>query len=185
MGITPSFADLGPVTIDLFGAYVDAGDLKGQMGFGGGFGLGITDTVSVQFRVISTEKTKESTVWSEESSYEHFTMQIGAEYVPVIPFLERYQLSWNSSVLMGMADSEYRFVDSMFMEQENNENGYSLSIWTGPHFDFTQYVSLFAEIGFHYCYYTGQMKDKTVSGFQALIGARCTLFGSRDYSQGY
>jgi len=188
ISITPSFADIGPFTIDLFGAYIDAGDLESQVGFGGGFGLGITDTLNVQFRVISTEKSTEDDLntlaENEESSYEHFTMQAGVEYVPVIPFLEKYQLSWNTSIFLGMADSGYRYYKG-WNEYENYENGYSLSIWTGPHFNLTQYVSFFAEIGYHFCYYTGEMEDTNVSGFQALIGARCTLFGARDYAEGY
>ena len=190
ISITPSFADIGPFTIDFFGAYVDAGDLESQLGFGGGLGLGITDTVSVQFRVLQTEKSTEDdldTAWpdNEESQYEQFTMQAGVEYVPVIPFLEKYQLSWNTSIFIGMAESHSRYYNATGIEQEKSDSGISFSLWTGPHFDLTQYVSFFTEIGFHYGYFTGELQDASIYGFQALVGARCTLFGSRDYTEGY
>lgn len=183
IGITPSFADIGPFTIDLFGAYANVGDLKSQVGFGGGLGLGIADTLNLQLRVISTEKTRET---EQSSGYEHFTVQAGMEYVPVIPFLEKYRLSWNSSIFLGLAYSGYTYYDSAsFGSRDHYEMGYSASIWTGPHFNLTQHVSFFAEIGFNYCYFTEEMKDTNVYGLQGLIGARCTLFGSRDYARGY
>ena len=183
IGITPSFADIGPFTIDLFEAYANVGDLKSQVGFGGGLGLGIADTLNLQLRVISTEKTRET---EQSSGYEHFTVQAGMEYVPVIPFLEKYRLSWNSSIFLGLAYSGYTYYDSAsFGSRDHYEMGYSASIWTGPHFNLTQHVSFFAEIGFNYCYFTEEMKDTNVYGLQGLIGARCTLFGSRDYARGY
>ena len=186
ISITPSFADIGPLTIDLFGAYVDAGDLKSQMGYGGGLGLGITDTVSLRFRVVNTEVTKNANEYNE-TNFEHMTMQLGFEYVPVIPILEKYQLSWNTSIFLGMSSSHYEYYDAAAWPHnfKLEDDGYTVSILTGPHFDLTQYISFFLEIGYHYGYYSGELQDKSILGFQAILGARCTLFGSRDYAEGY
>ena len=66
-----------------------------------------------------------------------------------------------------------------------SDDGYQVSFWTGPHFDVTQYISVFTEFGYNYNVFSGKMQEWSIQGFQALIGARCTLFGSRDYTQGY
>lgn len=186
ISVTPSFADIGPFTIDVLGAYVDAGDLKGQTGFGGGFGMGITNILSLHFRFIQTEATENANKYNE-TNFEHMTMQIGAEYVPVIPMLEKYQLSWNTSIYLGISESHYEYYNAAVWPYnfDYDDDGYSVSIWTGPHFDLTQYISFFLEVGYHYGYYKGELQDESIYGFQALIGARCTLFGSRDYTEGY
>ena len=184
ISITPSFADIGPFSVDVFGAYVDAGDLKKQLGFGGGLGLGITDTVSVQFRFTASEKTENANKYYEEH-YKHNTILLGVEYVPVIPFLERYHLSWNTSLFLGMSSSEYDYTTVAWIEDHGQDDGFSGLICTGPHFNLTQYVSFFAEIGFHYSYFSGELQDESVYGIQAIAGARCTLFGCRDYAKGY
>lgn len=184
ISITPSFAFLSSMYVEAGGAYIRAGDLKNETGFGGGLGIGITDTLNAGLRFISTEKTIDADLESE-TNFDHFTMQVGVEYVPVIPVLEQYQLSWNTSFYAGTAKSGYEYYDQDKGEQiDGDEDGLSFAFWTGPHFYLSQNLSFFAEVGYHYCYYSN-VKDASVKGFQVLAGVRCYIFGSRDYAKGY
>ena len=178
MSVTSSFAAF---YVDLYGAFVGLDDLENQLGFGGGFGFSITDYLNVAARIVHTEKTVDANT-TDEMNYSNESFLIGLEYIPKIPAIERYQLSWHVTLLGGMSDSS---VDGNGITGGGDDMGVAISFWTGPHFDLTQYVSFFAEFGYNYNVHSGEFEDASVQGFQAMVGIRCTLFGSRDYSEGY
>jgi len=180
MSATASFASFGQFGVDFYGAYVDCDDMENQIGIGGGFGFGLTETLSLEYRMFFTDKTLNANL-SNEERYSCEMFLFGIAYTPVIPFLEKYQLSWKTSLFAGMIGADFES-DSV---GDFGDEGIAFSFWTGPHFDLNQYISFYIELGYNYGYFTGELEDVSVKGFQALAGARCTLFGVRDYRDGY
>ncbi len=171
--------------VDGIGAYVDAGDFKSQLGYGGGFGFGITDNLNFAARVLSSSRTDNVNL-PDEKQYELFTVFAGVDFIPVIPFFEKYQLTWNTSILGGMSEASFSYRESTDNDTiDSDDMGVGFAVWTGPHFNMTQYVSLYMEVGYQYSVFQNKFQDESIYGLQAIVGLRISLFGVRDYEDGY
>lgn len=168
------------VFIDGFGSYVQADDLKNQIGGGAGFGFDLTSDLNFIAKMAITNVT-ENPDDPDETKYEHMTYLAGVEYVPVIPVLQNYRVKWRTSILLGGSNSE--------VEAENtdsiSDNGIAWAFWTGIQYDLTQVISPFFDLGYHSSYYTNEFEDAKVQGFQIELGLRFHITGSRDYTGDY
>lgn len=182
MSVTASFASF---YVDLLGAYVDAGDMKTQSGWGLGLGWGITDNVNLLVRAIDTDETKDKNT-DYESTYEHFTTLAGFEYTPELPVLEQFQTTWSFSILGGMAKSNYEYHNPITdKDEDESDMGIGIAFWTGPHFYLAQNISFFVEVGYHDAIYSNDFKNASINGFQAVVGIRWYFCGARDYTSGF
>jgi len=169
------------VFMDLNGAYVMTGDAETQYGGGGAFGFSIAPDLSLLAKGTYSTVTK-NLGDPDEMEYKHWTSLFGFEYTPIIPFLERYRLSWKSMFLAGLSSTE---VSDTLNNEDYSDTGFAMAIMTGIKYDATQNISPFINIGYHYSMYWKDMEDASINGFQAEIGVRFYFTGSRSYSDRY
>ncbi|HPJ33809.1 MAG TPA: hypothetical protein PK358_03170 [Spirochaetota bacterium] len=168
--------------IDGFGANVDAGDMENQRGYGVGLGFDLNPDINFLFRTALTSVT-ENLNDEDETEYEHFTALAGLEYTPRIRFLSNYRISWKTSILAGVSNSDVE-IDKMYGESES-EMGIACSFWTGLQFALTRYISPFVDFGYHSSFYSDKFKDASIRGYQAAIGIRFYITGGGDYTGDY
>lgn len=168
--------------IDGYGAYINAGDLKNQLGGGLGLGTDINSDLNFLFRAASTSAT-ENPDDPDEVNYEHLTALAGVEFVPQIQELRNYRLSWKTSILAGISNSEVEMEN--VSGKSDSEMGFACAIWTGLQYDVTQVVAPFIDLGYHSSFYRDKMKDASVQGYQVAFGIRFYLTGNRDYTGDY
>jgi len=168
--------------IDGFGANVDAGDMENQRGYGAGFGFDLNQDLNFLFRTAITSAT-DNLNDPDEIEYEHFTALAGVEFIPRIQALSNYRISWKTSILAGVSNSDME-IDEMYGESES-EMGIACSFWTGLQYDLTQIVSPFIDLGYHSSFYTDKLKDASIQGYQIALGIRFYITGSRDYTGDY
>lgn len=174
------------IFVDGFGAYVNAGDMENQLGFGGGLGFDINSDINFIFRTAVSSVT-ENKGETDETDYEHFTALAGIEYVPQIQALRELRLSWKNSILAGMSNSEASLENGSTTSTDSDvsDTGFACCFWTGLQFDLTQIISPFIDLGYHYSYYTNDFDDASINGYQVAFGIRFYLTGSRDYTGDY
>lgn len=170
------------IFVDGFGAYVNAGDMENQLGFGAGLGFDINSDLNFLFRAAMTSVT-ENKDETDETDYEHFTALAGVEYVPQINALRSYRLSWKNSILVGMSNSEASMEN--VQKGEVSDMGVACAFWTGLQYDMTQIISPFIDLGYHSSFYQNKLKDESIRGYQVAFGIRFYLTGSRDYTGDY
>lgn len=177
LSVTNSFAAF---FIDGLGAYVNAGDLENQTGGGIGLGFDINPNLNFLFRTVYTTVTKDRNT-TNEATYDHVSALAGVEYVPRIQALSDYRLSWKTSILAGMSNSE---VDVKAADSAS-DMGFACALWTGLQYDLTQIISPFIDLGYHTSFYSDKLKDASVKGYQIAVGIRFYINGSRDYTGDY
>ncbi|HOP29333.1 MAG TPA: hypothetical protein P5120_05575 [Spirochaetota bacterium] len=170
------------IFVDAFGANVDAGDLENQIGFGLGLGFDINSDLNFILRTAMTSVTEDKDK-TTETEYDHFTALAGIEYVPQIPALRNFKMSWKNSFLIGMSNSEVS-VENV-QDGEVSDMGVACAFWTGLQYDLTQVISPFIDLGYHSSFYQNKMEDASVHGYQVAFGIRFYLTGSRDYTGDY
>jgi len=170
------------IFVDAFGANVDAGDLENQIGFGLGLGFDINSDLNFILRTAMTSVTEDKDK-TTETEYDHFTALAGIEYVPQIPALRNFKMSWKNSFLIGMSNSEVS-VENV-QDGEVSDMGVACAFWTGLQYDLTQVISPFIDLGYHSSFYQNKMEDASVRGYQVAFGIRFYLTGSRDYTGDY
>ncbi len=173
------------VFVEGVGAYVNAGDMENQIGYGSGLGFDINSDLNFLVRAAMTSVT-ENKDDTDETDYEHFTALAGIEYVPQIQALRSLRLSWKNSILAGFSNSEASLKNnSTYADSDVSDAGFACAFWTGFQFDMTQIISPFVDFGYHSSFYTNKLKDESVRGYQVAFGIRFYLTGSRDYTGDY
>ncbi len=169
--------------IDGLGTYVNAGDMENQLGGGLGFGIDINRNLNFLFRAANTSTIKNQDK-IDEVEFRHTTYMGGIEVIPELPALQKYRLSWKTSILAGVSSSKAELKNSYY-GKDADEAGFACSFWTGIQYDLTQVVSPFIDLGYHSSFYTDKLKDESIQGYQIAIGIRFYLTGNRDYAGDY
>ena len=115
---------------------------------------------------------------------------IGVEYVYPIP---KAYMGWKSSVMVGISQLSisdkvvrrdlygYIITDSLgypsYRSRQREETGVTVGIWTGVKFDVSQHVSPFIDIGYHYSFFSGELKNELIHGVHLMFGVRFILWG--------
>ncbi|HNX25011.1 MAG TPA: hypothetical protein PKG60_13270 [Spirochaetota bacterium] len=176
--ITSSFAVF---FIDAKGDYITTGDFEPVTGFGLGIGFDLTDDVNFLIRC-STATNTENKGAIDEMRYDYSTVTGGIEYIPSIPALDNYRIHWKNSLNLGASMFELDVENAT--DGKDSETGFIASFCTGLQFDFTQTVAPFFDLGYHKSFYSST-SDLSINGWQAALGVRFFICGSRNYDAGY
>jgi len=162
---------MAKVYVDLNGAYVNAGDAIEQTGFGGGLALSLSRDFNLVYRGMGTSASRNPNDF-DEKKYDHMMQMLGFEYnMPVFS-----RISWKTSLLAGYS-STYLQKEEFAIIYDYNDDGFAMAAWTGITFDATQWLSPFIDIGYHYSYYTGELKDDSIRGLMVMVGVRICVWG--------
>lgn len=178
LSITSSFAIF---FIDAQGDYIATGDFDPVTGGGLGMGFSLTDDVNFIVRC-STASNTENEGAVDEFSYDYSSATGGIEYIPPIAVLEDYRIYWKNSLNFGA--SMFEVDQKNVPDGENSETGFIVSFKTGLQFNFTQTVAPYFDLGYHKSFYSSTA-DLSIAGWQADLGVRFFIFGSKDYETGY
>ncbi len=164
---------------DFNGAYTQAGDLRNQPGIGLTLAFSIHPNFNFFARTIYGTVTKDpNTV--DEIEYSYMLMTGGIQSVMRIretPFF------WTVSLGLGAADGE---AEQNYTGMHAQENGFAVALWAGLLAQATQRISAYVEAGYHYPFYSEDLEDASVKGFQVTMGVRITLWGkNRSLFDGY
>jgi hypothetical protein len=178
--VVPSQNALANIYADFIGVYNDTGDAEAQYGFGFLAGVGISKDVSFIARGVMTSLS-ENVNDPDEAKYSHKMYMGGVEYGYSIP---AYRLVWRSSLLLGysMTDVEERV---NYVKSKTDDSGVCFEITTGIQWNATQHVAPFIDIGYHQSYYTGNLQDASIGGFQAMLGIRLYIFNVKSIDEDY
>lgn len=179
MAVTSSYASF---FIDGYGDHIATGDYEPVTGLGLGLGFSLTDDVNLLFRSSMATKTeyKDTTY---ELKYNYSSATVGVEYIPVIDLFDYVRLQWKNSVNVGA--SLFEFDDKSSTEGKDSKTGAFLSFKTGFQYNFTQVISPFIELGYQKTFFSSSSSEYSIRGWQASLGVRFYVTGSRDYETGY
>lgn len=171
--------------LDIYSAYVNAGDAENQFGAGGALLMDISSQTRAMFRSTYTFNILDKTIAGTEYevTYNHFSGYGGIEFTPVIPILESYRLKWRNTFLAGYAMTGVRVKAEG--QAESNDAGMSLAFLTGIGWEWRQHFSFFMDVGWHQSFCQNDFKNSKIYGIEAFLGVRCALFPSRSISEDY
>ncbi len=176
----PSFAN---IYIDPFLGYVNAGDAKNQIGFGGSLGMDITSDLTAVYRGAYSFKkdTYEVLTETKDKEYTHMTHLFGVEYIPEIGILKKIRLRWKNTILAGYSSTSIDIQDT----GDSSDSGFAYAVSTGIIWDLSQHACPFIEAGWHQSYYMNDFKDSDILGFEILVGFRFSIWSQRDIGKNY
>ena len=179
MAVTSSYASF---FIDGYGEQISTGDYEPVTGFGLGLGFSVADDVNILVRCSTATKTeyKDTTY---ELKYDYSAATVGVEYIPAIDLLDYVRLQWKNSFNVGA--SLFEFDDKSSTDGKDSKIGTILSFKTGFQYNFTQTISPFIELGYQKTFFSSSSSEYSIRGWQASLGVRFYVTGSRDYETGY
>ncbi len=180
-----SVATGADAAIEIFLSDVNIEDAKNQYGAGGSLAFNINADVRLLFRGSYTVSYGERTVWGTEYDlrFHHFTALAGMEYEPPFAFLSNNRLHWRNSILCGYSDTGIEVYNPV--NSSAGDSGFAIAFNTGMGFDCTQHIQVFAETGWHYSFYTGELRDYDISGIQFFTGVRYAFEGDKQIYEEY
>ncbi len=172
---------IGNIYVDGIGAFTQTGDAENQ--YGGGFGLlyeigpGINFFVKNIFNFRKMDPVTTSTGKKHYDEYRYFMNTAGVEYLYNI---ENLPLFWKSSLGIGAGtaniQADYDELISKY-KKDAKDTGICFSLTTGALYVLTQSISAFLDVGYHKTYFSNDLKDASIMGFQVNIGVRFTAWG--------
>jgi hypothetical protein len=165
---------------DFMGVYNNAGDAEAQYGYGFLAGVDISKDVSFVARGIMTS-ISENEKEPDEAKYSHKMFMGGIGYGYNIP---AYRLVWRSFLLLGYSETDVEERVN-YVKSKTDDSGLCVEITTGIQWNATQHVAPFVDIGYHQSYYTGNLQDASIGGFQAMAGIRFYIFNVKSIDEDY
>lgn len=165
--------------IDLFPAFVNAGDAKNQFGAGLCLGIDLRPDIRALIRFTGTIRDSHTVISSIEydSKYSHSMILAGLEYSPAIAFLDRFRLKWRNTLMAGVSRTDIAIDSSP--EIDADDSGLSVLIGTGLGYVITQHITLFLDGGWHQSFYSGDFSKSKIYGVQAGMGISYAFFSTR------
>jgi hypothetical protein len=177
--------------IDGYATSIDVGDLETHTGFGCGFIFDLRDNFAIITRGNYSFYTKDE-IKPTKQKFTHISGGIGLEYGYPFPILTKYQIKWRSSLLLGSSMSEAGETEvdptgtGVYLPVDGVKDfGFAICFYTGLRYDFTQHISPFLDLGYHYSFYENEMAKVSVAGYQIILGFRFALSSNRDLGSEY
>ncbi len=171
---------IGNIYIDGIGAFTQTMDAKNQFGGGGSLLYQVDDSFNIFVKNIYTFRKIAARTDIGESyfkKYDYFLSTAGVEYLFNI---NKWPLFWKNAAGIGIGKASirknYDSIKRKYLVDED-DTGLALAVWTGLLYVFTQNISAYADVGFHKTYFSDELKNNDIMGFQALVGVRITVWG--------
>lgn len=184
-----SSSAMANVFLDVYGAFLTAGDAEYQYGGGGALGVNFLPRWSFLYRGMYTFSSFDVNT-HKEKKFEYIQNFLGVEYIYPIP---KVYMGWKSSIMIGI--SQLNFHDKVikyaamipyYDDRDRDDLGITIAFWTGLKFDVSQYVAPFIDIGYFYTIFSDELKDELIHGFHMMVGIRFNLWGkNRDINEEY
>lgn len=171
--------------IDLFPAYINAGDAKNQVGGGTALGIDVNHEIKAMYRLSCTfwPSSKKVAGVDVDANYFHLMNHLGFEYVPDIALLKQFGLEWRNSLFAGFSMTRVSLKTSP--NADASDTGLSLLACTGLGYELTQHFSLFMDAGWHQSFYSSDFDKSKIYGIQGTFGVRFAFQDTNDIGSAY